>query len=141
MTHIGPTDRRGLRILSMDECLLLLRGALIGRLGFVHRGEPEVLPINFGIDGASPVFRSTWGSKLDIASVGGLVALEADDIELLTKRAWSVVVKGQAVVEYSDAAIARYEALGVPAWLGNDAETFWVRVLPESVTGRELDLP
>jgi nitroimidazol reductase NimA-like FMN-containing flavoprotein (pyridoxamine 5'-phosphate oxidase superfamily) len=125
----------------MDECLLLLRGAAIGRLGFVHHGEPEVLPINFGMDGASPVFRSTWGNKLDTASVGGLVALEVDDVNLQTRRAWSVVIKGQAEMEYSDAAIARYEALGVPAWLQDDAETFWVRVLPESVTGRELDLP
>ena len=141
MTHIGPTDRRGLRVLSMEECLLLLRGAAMGRLGFVHRGEPEVLPINFRMDGASPVFRSSWGNKLDTASVGGLVALEADDVDLHTRRAWSVVVKGQAVMEYSDTAIARYEALGVPAWLRDDAETIWVRVLPESVTGRELDLP
>ena len=141
MTHIGPTDRRGLRVLAMDECLLLLGAAVMGRLGFVHHGEPEVLPINFRLDGASPVFRSTWGNKLDTASVGGLVALEADEVNLLTRRAWSVVVKGQAVREYNDEAIARYETLGVPAWLQDDAETFWVRVLPESVTGRELDLP
>jgi len=141
VTHIGPTDRRGLRVLSMDECLLLLRAAGMGRLGFVHHGEPEVLPINFGMDGASPVFRSTWGSKLDMASVGGLVALEADDVNLHTRRAWSVVVKGPAVIEYGDEEIARYETLGVPSWLRDDTETFWVRVLPESVTGRELDLP
>ncbi|MDQ1620213.1 MAG: uncharacterized protein QOE19_2782 [Actinomycetota bacterium] len=141
MTHIGPTDRRGLRVLSMDECLLLLRESRMGRLGFVHRGEPEILPINFGMDSTSPVFRSSWGNKLDTASVGGLVALEADEVDLHTRRAWSVVVKGQAVMEYSDAAIARYEALGVPAWLPDDAETFWVRVLAESVSGRELDLP
>ncbi len=96
MTPSGPTDRRGLRVLSMDECLLLLRQASVGRLGFVHRGEPEVLPVNFGMDGASPVFRSTWGSKLDTASVGGLVALEADDVNLPSRYAWSVVVKGQA---------------------------------------------
>ena len=141
MTQTGPTDRRGLRVLSMDECLLLLRQSDVGRLGFVYRGEPDVLPISFGMDGASPVFRSTSGSKLDIASVGGLVALEADDVNLHTRRAWSVVVKGHAVMEYSDVAIARYEALGVPSWLRDDTDNFWVRVLAESVTGRELDLP
>ena len=141
MMQTGPTDRRGLRVLGMEECLLLLRGAAMGRLGFIHRGEPEVLPINFGMDGASPVFRSSWGNKLETASVGGLVALETDHVDVHTRRAWSVVVKGQAVMEYSDVAIARYEELDVPAWLPDDAETFWVRVLSESVTGRELDLP
>lgn len=141
MTPSGPTDRRGLRVLSMDECLLLLRQASVGRLGFVHSGEPEVLPVNFGMDGASPVFRSTWGSKLDTASVGGLVAVEADEVDLQSGHAWSVVVKGQAAREYDDEAIARYEALGVPSWLRDDTEIFWVRVLPESVTGRQLELP
>ena len=141
MTHTRPTDRRGLRVLSMDECLVLLRKATLGRLGFVHDGEPDVLPINFGMDGSSPVFRSTWGSKLYTASAERLVALEADDVNRDTGRAWSVVVKGRAVMEYNDDAVARYEALSVPSWPPDDTESFWVRVLPDSVTGRELDLP
>lgn len=125
----------------MDECLLRLGRADVGRLGFVHDGEPDVLPVNFRLDGSSPVFRSTWGSKLYRASAEGLVALEVDDVDEETKQAWSVVLKGRAVLEYDDEAVARYETLGVPAWLGDDTETFWVRVVPDSVTGRELDLP
>lgn len=93
------------------------------------------------MDGSSPVFRSTWGSKLDTASAAGLVALEADDVDPGTGRGWSVVLKGRAAIEYNDDAVARYETFGVPAWLRDDTETFWVRVLPDSVTGRELDLP
>jgi uncharacterized protein len=141
MTVHEPTDRRGLRVLSYDECLLLLRRAPVGRLGFVHHGEPEILPVTFGMDGAAPVFRTTWGSKLDAAAGGGLVTLEADSLDLALGRAWSVVVKGTAAVEYGDAGIARLEALAVPAWLRDDSETFWVRVRPESVSGRELTLP
>jgi nitroimidazol reductase NimA-like FMN-containing flavoprotein (pyridoxamine 5'-phosphate oxidase superfamily) len=141
MTPHEPTDRRGLRVLSFDECLLLLRHATVGRLGFVHHGEPEILPVAFGMDGPSPVFRTTWGSKLDAASVGGLVTLEADQLDQALGRAWSVVVKGTAAVEYGDVDIARLEALGVPQWLPGDTESFWVRVRTESVTGRELTLP
>lgn len=136
-----PSDRRGLRVLPYEECLLLLRNAHTGRLGFVHHGEPEVLPVNFGLDQDAPVFRSTWGSKLDAASAGHLVALEADAVDRATSRAWSVVVKGPASVEYDDDAIARYELLGIERWVRDDAESFWVRVTPETVTGRELDLP
>jgi hypothetical protein len=44
-------------------------------------------------------------------------------------------------VEYADADIARLEALGVPVWLRDDSETFWVRIRPEDITGRELRLP
>ena len=141
MTVHEPTDRRGLRVLSYDECLLLLRRAAVGRVGFVHHGEPEILPVTFGMDGAAPVFRSTWGSKLDAAASGGLVAFEADSLDPALGRAWSIVVKGTAAVEYADADIARLEALGVPVWVRDDTETFWVRIRPESITGRELTLP
>ncbi len=141
MTVHEPTDRRGLRVLSYDECLLLLGQARVGRLGIVHRGEPDVLPVTFGMDGATPVFRTSWGSKLETAGAAGLVALEADRVDEVVGRAWSVVVKGRAAMEYDDDAIARLEALGVPAWVPAGPETFWVRVQPESVTGRELTLP
>lgn len=141
MTVHEPTDRRGLRVLTLDESVRLLRQAVIGRIGFVHHGEPEVLPVTFGIAGHSPVFRTTWGSKLEVASGGGPVALEADHVDTAGGRAWSIVVKGIALVDYDDDAIRRYEALDIPSWLHDDAETFWVRITPESVSGRELLLP
>ena len=140
MISSEPIDRRGLRVLPYEECLLLLRHACTGRLGFVDRGEPEVLPVTFGLDRDAPVFRATWGSKLDAASAAHVVALEADAVDRATSRAWSVVVKGPASVEYDEAAIARYELLGIERWVRDDSETFWVRVTPETVTGRELDL-
>ncbi len=136
-----PTDRRGLRVLPFDECLLLLRRAGVGRVAFVHDGEPEVLPVTFGMDGTAPVFRTSWGSKFDGAASGGLVALETDWVDEPGGRAGSVVVKGTAAVDYDEDAIARYEALGVPIWVPAGSEMFWVRVQPESVTGRELVLP
>jgi uncharacterized protein len=141
MTVHESTDRRGMRVLTLDECVPLLRHVLIGRIGFLHHGEPEVLPVTFGMDGACPVFRTTWGSKLDVASGGGLVALEADEVDAARGRAWSVVVKGTALVDYDDKAIHRYEALDIPSWLRDGSETFWVRITPESVSGRELSLP
>jgi nitroimidazol reductase NimA-like FMN-containing flavoprotein (pyridoxamine 5'-phosphate oxidase superfamily) len=140
VTAIEPTDRRGLRVLPYAECVRLMRHARTGRLGFVHDGEPEVLPVAFGMDGDTPVLRTTWGSKLEVAAAGGIVALEADTVDRSLRRAWSVVVKGPASVVYDDEAIARYELLGVERWLRDDAESFWVRVTPETVTGRELDL-
>ncbi len=136
-----PTDRRGLRVLPYAECLLLLRHARTGRVGFVHDGEPEILPVTFGLDAGAPVFRSTWGSKLEAAAANRVVALEADAVDRATRRAWSVVVKGPATVVYDDDDIARFELLGVERWVRDDAEQFWVRVSPETITGRELDLP
>ena len=138
MTAIEPTDHRGLRVLPHAECLLLLRRARTGRVAFVHDGEPEVLPVTFGLDGEAPVFRTSWGAKLSAAAAAHVVALEADAVDRVAGRAWSVVVKGPANVEYADDAIARYELLGVERWLHDASEPFWVRVTPQTVTGREL---
>ncbi len=137
----APTDRRGLRVLPYAQCLSLLRHATVGRVGFVHDGEPEILPVTFGLDHDAPVFRSTWGAKLETAVSGHVVALEADSVDRAARRAWSVLVKGPAAVEYDDAVIARCEALGVERWVRDASESFWVRVTPETVTGREVDLP
>jgi len=135
------TDHRGSRVLAMDDCVTLLRRVDVGRLAFIHDGEPELLPVTFGVDGISPVFRTTWGSKLDALARGRVVALEADALDVVDGVAWSVVVKGRAEIEYDDAAVARYEALGVPVWTPEPEDPFWVRITPSTLTGRVLELP
>jgi nitroimidazol reductase NimA-like FMN-containing flavoprotein (pyridoxamine 5'-phosphate oxidase superfamily) len=141
VTATEPTDHRGLRVLPHAECLLLLAHARVGRVAFLHDGEPEILPVTFSLDGGAPVFRTTWGAKLSAAAAAQVVAVEADAVDSAARRAWSVIVKGPANVEYDDAAIARYELLGVERWLHDASEPFWVRVTPQTVTGRELELP
>ena len=141
MLEQEATDHRGSRVLAMDDCVTLLRRVDVGRLAFIHDGEPELLPVTFGLDGISPVFRTTWGSKLDELARGRVVALEADALDVVDGVAWSVVVKGRAEVEYDEASIARYEALGVPVWTPEPKDPFWVRIIPSTLTGRVLELP
>jgi hypothetical protein len=141
MLDWGATDHRGLRVMTFDECLELLQTSSVGRLAFAHDGEPEVLPVTFGLDGMSPVFRTTWGSKLEAVGRGRVVALEVDRLDSADGVAWSVVVKGTGEIEYDDEAVARYERLGVPVWVADLDDPFWVRITPSSVTGRVLDLP
>jgi nitroimidazol reductase NimA-like FMN-containing flavoprotein (pyridoxamine 5'-phosphate oxidase superfamily) len=132
------TDRRGLRVMGLDECLERLGSAVIGRVAFVHDGEPVVLPVTFGLDGATVVFRTSWGAKLQAAGQVGPVVLEADEVDRDEGTGWSVVVKGTAAVEYEAGPTERWEQLGVPYWLDPADETFWVRITAEEVSGREL---
>lgn len=141
MLDHAATDHRGLRVLAMDDCVTLLRRVEVGRLAFVHDGEPEVLPVTFGVDRISPVFRTTWGSKLEALARGCVVALEADAVDAVEGVAWSVVVKGRAEIEYDDTSIVRYQALGVPVWVPEPTDSFWVRITPSTLTGRALELP
>jgi CBS domain-containing protein len=134
----GPTDRRGLAVLPLEECLARLRSAPVGRLAFVHDGGPVVLPVNHGVDGTTVVFRTTWGSKLEVARSAHVAALEVDGFDAATRTGWSVLVRGRVSTVYNTPDIERYEALGVPAWAGIDSDSVWVVLRPDEISGREI---
>lgn len=138
-------DRRGLRVLGFDECLERLRGATIARLAFIHDGEPVILPVNTGLDGATLLFRTSWGSKLQTAGDSTVVAVEVDEVDRARGTGWSVLVKGTASIEYDPALTAQWDReLDVPYWFAEgpaSADTFWVRVMAEEVSGREIIAP
>lgn len=127
-----------MRVLALDECLERLRTATLGRLAFTHDGDIVVLPVTFGMDGTSVVFRTTWGSKLQAAGDRQPVAFEVDDFDLERGSGWSVVVKGSATTEYDTALTGPWTRLGVPYLLPDTGDTFWVRVVSEEISGREI---
>ncbi len=139
---LGPTDEstdhRGLRVLSLDECLELLRSTPVGRLAFVSEGEPAVFPVNHGLDGLDVVFRTSWGSKLQVAESSGTVAYEIDGFDSERESGWSVLVKGTAELVYESAHTDRYDALGLRSWPDVEGLGFWVRIRPAEITGREV---
>lgn len=137
--HRAPTDHRGIIVLTLEECLDRLRSTPVGRIAFTDRGGPVILPVNHGVDGTDVVFRTTYGSKLQIAEDAGHIAFEADGIDVRNHRGWSVLIKGIAAPVYEREAVERYEALGISAWAGLDpASAVWIRLRAEEITGREL---
>jgi nitroimidazol reductase NimA-like FMN-containing flavoprotein (pyridoxamine 5'-phosphate oxidase superfamily) len=138
-------DRRGLRVLGLDDCLDRLRTAVVARLAFIHDGEPVVLPVTFGLDGTTVLFRTSWGSKLQAAGDNNAVAVEVDEIDQEKGRGWSVLVKGTAAIEYDTERAERWDReLDIPYWLPDgpgSVDTFWVRVTAEEISGRELVAP
>jgi CBS domain-containing protein len=134
-----PTDRRGLVVLDTEECLSRLRTARVGRIAFVDRGTPIVLPVNHGVDGMTVVFRTTWGSKLEAAQAAGVAAFEVDGFDERTRTGWSVVVRGRLSTAYEAREVERYEGLGVTAWAGLGADAVWVVLRPDEITGRQID--
>jgi CBS-domain-containing membrane protein len=133
-----PLDRRGLRVLGLRECLDLMRHAPIGRIALVRNGEPIVIPVNYGIDKMSVVFRTTWGSKLVAAQQESLVAFEVDHADETRREGWSVLVTGRASIVSDDEDVDRLERLGVPAWTDVVEDTLWVRITPNEISGRAI---
>jgi len=135
---VDQRDRRGLRVLSMDECVARLARTPMGRVAFVSAGESVILPVNHGVDGSCVVFRTTEGSKMDVAVDTGNVAYEVDGYDASTETGWSVVVKGTAELVYDDAETSRFDALGLRSWADPERPGQWVRIRPEEISGREL---
>lgn len=132
-----PTDHAGLEILSFDRCLQLLATVPVGRISFFADGEIVVLPVNFVMDRQAPVFRTARGSKLSAAEGQNVVAFEADEYDPQAHTGWSVLVNGRAHAVYEDAEIERLSQLGVSSWIDAEDRSFWIRIQPSSITGRQ----
>lgn len=133
-------SRSGFEVLERRECLRLLAGEVVGRVGVIEAGSPLVLPVNFGMDGDIIVFRTGPGTKLSEAR-GHAACFEVDDFDPQTRAGWSVVVRGriEEVTEHSPALLARIAHLAEP-WLDIGRDHV-VRIVPTSITGRRVPAP
>src|SRR5699024_8448947 len=84
--------------LPVHDCWAQLRKVSVGRLALWHKDHPEIFPINYTVDHGTLVFRTGEGTKLAALLEGHPVAFEADGVDPDTGIAWSVVVKGSAVL-------------------------------------------
>ncbi|MDW3180226.1 MAG: pyridoxamine 5'-phosphate oxidase family protein [Acidimicrobiia bacterium] len=130
------TEHQGMDVLEADECLELLRGQVVGRLGISDGGQPIILPINYALVAGSILFRTAPGSKLDIAQRTERVAFEIDDWDEEARTGWSVLVKGRAYEITDEWFVALCEHFGVEPWADQIPRTHWIRVSIEEVSGR-----
>lgn len=137
MSDDATTDRHGLEVIGLDECLELLASRPYGRLAYLDAGSPSIVPVNHLVDGSTVVLRSLDGGKLGAAIFERPVAFELDDLDLTTRTGWSVVVRGRAEV-VEDAEAVEYDRW-LDSWAVQDgARTTWVRIIADEVSGRRL---
>jgi hypothetical protein len=124
--------------LTTAESWTLLREARVGRLAVIVDNRPEIFPVNHLVDQGSVVFRTAAGTKL-AGSAGHRVAYEVDGYDLLTRSAWSVVMKGEA--HQVDGLYDVLEVVELPLfpWYSLPKPHF-IRIEPESITGRRFEV-
>ena len=135
--------RATLEEIEEDECRRLLEGEPIGRVAFVRHGQPVVLPVNFAVDGDTIVFRTSAGSKLDLAEreAGVAVSFECDSYDAAERAGWSVLVKGvmHPVLELTET--TRLDRMGLKLWTDDVERRRWIRIEIREVTGRRIVRP
>jgi nitroimidazol reductase NimA-like FMN-containing flavoprotein (pyridoxamine 5'-phosphate oxidase superfamily) len=135
------TAETWLEELSEPICRLALGRAVLGRLGVVVDGVPQIFPVNHVLDDDTGhiVFPTNARTKMHAALSGSTVAFEVDGVDEGGRSAWSVVAFGRAE-EVTDAElIARAQERRIPLW-AIGAYTHWVRIAPERLTGRRISV-
>ena len=83
-------------VLTREECLHLLAQVDVGRVGVSMDALPVILPVHFAVSDEWVVFRSTLGTRLDAATLGAVVAFQADGYDPTRTSGWSVMLQGVA---------------------------------------------
>lgn len=114
----------------------MLRDVPFGRLALCVQGEPEIFPVNFVVDHASIVFRTSEGTKSRSAERAA-VAFEADGLLQDGARVWSVVVKGHASTIDRTPELMDTVQLPLHPWEAGRKDRF-MRLVPVMISGRSF---
>jgi nitroimidazol reductase NimA-like FMN-containing flavoprotein (pyridoxamine 5'-phosphate oxidase superfamily) len=138
MSFLVPTDRRGMVVLTTEECEKRLSSTPIGRLGVVVAGEPMMFPVLFRFVDGAIVFRTAAGEKMDAVWIGAAVTFEIDGWDSEKRVGWSVIARGRAETVHDPKETRKFEALGLDDWVPRQQPTTWVRLRPAEVSGRRI---
>ena len=124
--------------MEREECLRLLANCSVGRIGFLVDDRPEILPVNYALDGEDVVFRTAEGTVLNRASLAA-VAFEIDHADESDQSGWSVLVQGTArdIGEAIDPTSERLRRLTLVSWAPGTRQR-WFQVSPEKISGRRI---
>jgi nitroimidazol reductase NimA-like FMN-containing flavoprotein (pyridoxamine 5'-phosphate oxidase superfamily) len=105
-----------LLVIDEAECLHLLHGSHLGRLGFTSRSLPVVLPVNYVVDDHRLVFTTSSASILVAAIASDVACLEVDDHDVFSHTGWSVLVTGHLDELTEAEADEVLQRLPLPSW-------------------------
>lgn len=135
---MGPSDEPEVTILARPECLELLSQAPVGRIGASIDALPVILPVHFGLFEESVLFRTIPGTKLDAATLGAVVAFQADGRELRDGTYWSVLLQGIASELSGEWNDAQTTSAPITPWRSAFHQQRLVRVEASTISGRRF---
>ncbi|MGX7680578.1 pyridoxamine 5'-phosphate oxidase family protein [Jatrophihabitans sp. DSM 45814] len=132
-------SQRILEQLSPDECFGLVASTHVGRLVYIDELGPVALPFNYAAVGREIIFRVEASTMNHVMSQAAL-AFEVDHVDEEHGTGWSVLLRGSAAevpIERVSELLHRAHGEVPKPWAAGIHNT-WIRLSPETVTGRRL---
>ena len=124
--------------LSYEECEVLLRAGVFGRIVLNRPTGPEIVPVNYTVAGDAVLVRTAPGTLLDRYADRAPLVFEVDHANYERWHGWSVVARGigQRVLQ-DELTDDERRAPQPPAWVTREDAT-WIRLSWVTLTGRRL---
>ncbi len=125
--------------LTIEECLELLAGSVIGRVALSTPVGPRIVPVNYSLyEEEAIVFRTAPYSELGTYGWNNEVAFEVDHIDYEKHQGWSVVVLGRAELVEDPQELREIKQRWDPRpWAGGQ-RNLYMKLTWRDVTGRRL---
>jgi nitroimidazol reductase NimA-like FMN-containing flavoprotein (pyridoxamine 5'-phosphate oxidase superfamily) len=124
--------------MTLEECLDLLRGGVVGRVALSTPMGPRILPVNYAIYHDAIVFRTTPYSELGTYGWHSEVAFEIDHIDYEKHQGWSVVAYGRAELVEDAEEVADIRRTWDPRPWASGARSLYMKLVWRDLTGRRL---
>ncbi len=131
-----PNDGRRVEILTRQTCWDLLAQVSVGRIGVSIDALPAILPVHFSLFDGTVLIWTVPGTKLDRATVGHVVAFQADGYDPHVDTGWSVLLQGVATAVSDEKVAAGSVPIG--SWAGGESAARLVQIRATKVTGHWL---
>lgn len=125
-------------MLSLVECMGLLRSVPVGRLVYTENALPAVRPMTFAAPAGEvviPTGNDMWFDRFG----GGVLAFETGTIDPVTRTGWSVVAMGRSRLLSGAGGLPGFDDPGRSPWQHRCGDSYLVIDI-EYVTGRHTRL-
>ncbi|WP_329361796.1 pyridoxamine 5'-phosphate oxidase family protein [Streptomyces sp. NBC_00669] len=135
--QVDRAERPVLVHLTATECWDRLGPHGVGRVVLPAEPAPVAFPVNYAVDAGTVVYRTSPHGDAAPAD-GTMVSFQVDQVDDSSSRGWSVLVTGRAErIDDTAEAHRLAEEQPIRPWAGGDRPQ-WMRIRPDSVTGRRI---
>jgi nitroimidazol reductase NimA-like FMN-containing flavoprotein (pyridoxamine 5'-phosphate oxidase superfamily) len=139
--HSPVPAERSHSALSKEECATLLRSSHVGRIAVSIAALPVIMLVNYAVADGVVWFRAPSDGALLQATVGFVVAFEADGFDDVGSFDWSVLLRGVAAEVKDPREVEVVESRFVDAWPRADDADRYVIIPATMLSGERYARP